>query len=270
MKSIVVASMAALLFLSANQSRARDVYIDLRLVQQNVNVGGEVSVEVNIDQVSDLKGIDILISFDKLKLEYKSIKKGDLISSFSEDIAPKPEVANSNGKIEYAAVLETPGPGINSPGGTVLILNFTAKSPGDTWIQLLPNDMPLGDSMANAIPSNVDTTRCPIKIGQIFSLKRVFNYPNPAPDPSGNTVIRCESLALLEGLEAKIYDISAELVKEIKYEDFDASKAPVYEYKWDCKNEVGKDVANGTYILWVKAKLGSEEKNEIWKIAILR
>jgi len=270
MKGIVIASVMLSLFLISSLSLARDVSLALRLIQQNVNVGDEVSVNVNIDQVSDLKGIDVFISFDNLRLEYDSIEKGILIEDFVEDIVPDPEASNTNGKIEYMSVLEEPGSGIDSPGGTVLTINFVARSPGEAWIKLDPNDVPLGDSTANVIPSTIDTDRNAIQIGQIFSLNRVFNYPNPAPNTEGDTVIRVEALALLDGLEGRIYDISGELVKVIDYQDFDSNNAPFYEYEWNCKNEADQDVANGTYILWIKATLGSDEKHKTWKIAILR
>ena len=273
MKGIVLALVMLSLFLASNLSLARDVSIDLRLIQQNVNVGDGISVNVNIDQVFDLKGIDILISFDNLMLEYESITKGILIEDFVEDIVPDPEISNSTGKIEYLAVLQSPGPGIDlaSSSSTILTLRFTARAPGEAWIKLDLNDVSLGDSMANAIPAVIDTAQRKIQIGQIARLKQVFSYPNPAPDTEGNTVIRVEALALLEELEARIYDISGELVKEIDHEDFDDADAPVYEYEWDCKNESGRDVANGAYILWLKASF-SEDKHETqtWKIAILR
>ena len=280
MKVIVIASVVLSLFLMSSLSvAARDVPIELMLIQQNVNVGDEFSVKVNIGQVTDLKGIDILISFDNLRLEYESITKGILIDNrpdgearWVEDIAPDPESSNTEGKIEYLTVLEAPGPGIDSPGGSILTLSFVARSPGEAWIKLDPNDVSLGDSIANAIPAVIDTERRTIQIGQILRLKQVFNYPNPAPDAQGNTVIRCEALALLEKLEARIYDISGELVKTIgDGEDFNDNNAPVYEYEWDCRNEAGQDVANGTYILWLKASF-SDDKHEIktWKIAILR
>lgn len=270
MKGTVLASLALSLLLISNISMARDVSIFPILLQQQINVGDEFSVRINIDQVSDLKGIDILISFDNLRLEYKSVTKEVLIGDFVEDIAPDPEISKTNGKLEYVATLEEPGPGIDTPGGPILTLNFVARSPGEAWVKLDPDDVSLGNSMANAIPAATDIDRHVVQIGQVFKLRRVFNYPNPAPDSQGNTTIRVEALALLDELEAKIYDISAELVKTVDFVDFDTSGAPVYEYVWDCKNEEGDDVANGTYILWLEAKLDSKKEHETWKIAILR
>lgn len=270
MKYTVLASVAILLLLASSLPiAARDASIDLRMTQQNVNVGDEFSVMVNIDQVSDLKGVNILISFDNLRLEYESTTKGILIDNFVEDIVPDPETSKTTGRIEYLAALEAPGPGIDSPGGTILILSFVARSPGEAWIKLSPNDVSLGDSMANSIPAIIDTERRTIQIGQVFKLERVFNYPNPA---YGDTVIRCEALALLDELEAKIYDISGELVKTIgDDENFDDTNAPIYEFIWDCRNEEGQDVANGTYILWLKATFSdAEHETRTWKIAVLR
>ncbi len=276
MKGILLASLALSLLLVSNTVLARDVAMDLRLTQDNPTVGDEVLVTVNLDQVSDLKGLDILISFDNVKLEYKSAEKGQSITSlegdnrFVEDIVTDPEAANKDGKIEYMSVRQKSGLGISWPGGIILTLNFIARSPGEAWIKLDANDVPLGDSMANLIATGIDEERQIIEIGQTFRLQQVFSYPNPAPDPAGNATIRVKALALLEDLEASIYDISGELVLEIAYEDFDVRDAPVYEYVWDCKNEAGDDVANGIYILWIKASLESEKKHETWKIAILR
>ena len=270
MKGIVLASVALSLLLVSNISLARDVPIYPVLNQQQVNVGDELSVRINIDQVSDLKGMDILVSFDNVRLEYKSVTKEILIEDFVADIAPDSETSKTTGRLEYVVVLEPSGPGMDSPGGTILTLNFVARKPGEAWIKLDPNDVALGDSIANAIPAAIDMDRYIVQIGQVFKLKQVFNYPNPAPDSQGNTTIRIEALAILDELEAKIYDISTELVKTIEYVDFDSSDAPVYEYVWDCKNEEDQDVANGVYILWLKAKLDSDEEHETWKIAILR
>ncbi|MBD3182408.1 hypothetical protein GF312_08955 [Candidatus Poribacteria bacterium] len=270
MKIGVAAPLALLLVLISSLSYARDVPIYPALSQQNVNVGDEISVKINVDQVSDLKGIDILVSYDNLKLEYLSIDKSMLIDNFVEDILPDPELSKTTGKLEYVAALGDRGPGIDSPGGTIFTINFLAKSPGEAWIKLDPNDVSLGDSIANNIPAVIDNDRHIIQIGQVFRIRRVFNYPNPAPDSEGNTVIRVETMAILEDMEARIYDISGEIVTSAEFDDFDTSNAPVYEYTWNCKNEADQEVANGTYILWIKAKLGSEEKHETWKIAVLR
>lgn len=267
MKHIIM-TMVIILLSITGFAYAGNISIDLRMTKQNLNVGDNLPVEVVIDKVTDLKGINILISFDSTKLKYVSISKSAIIDEFTEDIIPNPDEANANGKFEYLAVLEGPGAGIETSGGAILTINFVVKAPGDVWVKLLPNDIAIADSTANAIPANVDTTQLITNIGQVFELT-VFNYPNPV-DISGKTTIRCVSKAILDGLEAKIYDISGELVKKIEYNDFNSSQAPIYEYEWNCKNEKDQDVANGVYILWVKAKLGSDEKNQTWKIAVLR
>jgi len=270
MKRITIILTIALMFLISGYSYANSVSVNLRMVNPNLNVGDKFPVEVVIDQVTDLKGVNILVSFDNLKLEYLSMSKGTIINSFTEDIVPDTQDAKTTGKLEYLAVLEGTGTGVESTKDEVLLtINFLVRSPGDTWVKLLPNDISMADSTANAIPTTIDTTQRSINVGQIFELKRVFNYPNPV-DNSGKTVIRCESMAILEDLQAKIFDISGELVKTIDFQDFNISQAPIYEYEWDCRNEKGRDVANGTYILWIKAKLGSDEKNQTWKIAVLR
>ena len=158
MKRITIILAIALLFLVSGFSYALNVSIDLRMVKQNLNVGNELPVEVIIDQVTDLKGVNILVSFDNLKLEYLSVSKGEIISNFSEDIVPDPNEAKTTGKLEYSAVLEEPGSGIESPGGVILTIYFRIKSPGDTWVKLLPNNISMADSTANVIPASIDST----------------------------------------------------------------------------------------------------------------
>ncbi|MGB9594670.1 MAG: cohesin domain-containing protein [Candidatus Poribacteria bacterium] len=267
MKHIIITMVIILLFLSSFAYTA-SVSIDLRMVKQNLNVGDNLPVEVVIDKVTDLKGINLLVSFDSTKLRYVSISKNAVIEKFTEDIIPNVNEANANGKFEYLAVLEGPGSGIDISGGAILTINFSIKAPGNAWVKLLSNEISIADSTANAIPANIDPNQLITNIGQVFELT-VFNYPNPV-DISGKTTIRCASKAILDGLEARIYDISGELVKKVEYNDFNSSQAPIYEYEWNCKNEKDQDVANGVYILWVKAKLGSDEKNQTWKIAVLR
>ena len=277
MKGIALTSVALSLLLIANLSLALDVSIYPVLNQTQVNIGDTVSMKINIGQVSDLKGVNILISFDNQKLEYESITQEFRISDFAEEIAPNPDAAKDTGRMEYMAVLNSAGPGIDISEGAILTIDFVAKFPGAAYIKLDSNDVPLGNSIANAIPANIDEKELTIQIGQIFELKRVFTYPNPARD---KTTIRVEALAPLRKLEAKIYDISSELVKTIDTIDDFSGSGVVYEYEWDCKNEQGQDVANGAYILWLKAMWSetgqdSAKENEIWeyktwKIAILR
>ncbi|MBM3212213.1 hypothetical protein FJZ33_08335 [Candidatus Poribacteria bacterium] len=270
MKRMTVALLVFLFLSMSGLSLARNVSMDLRLDQQQVNVGGNVSVKVNIDQVSDLKGINILISFDNLKLRYKSISKEAIINDFVEDILPKVEISNTTGKMEYLAVRGSRGSGVDFSGGSILSINFTAIAPGEASVNLNPNDVPLGDSIANAIPTNIDEKPKTVRIGELYKI-RVFNYPNPAPDKQGNTIIRCEAFAHLKDLETRIYDISGEPVKIIDFNEFKQVKPLTFDYTWDCTNQAGRDVANGTYILWVKASFdGSEAQYETWKIAILR
>jgi hypothetical protein len=286
MKRIIITITILLLFLVSGYSYARNaaiaqgVSIKLKIAndKSNLNVGDIMPVEVVIDRVSDLKGVYIGISFDSTKLKYVSISKGSIIEKFTEDLPPKAEKdedlqvlqakINANGEFEYLAVIEGPGSGIESSGGVILTINFSIKAPGEAGIKLLDKGISMADSTANAIPTNTDLNEFTRNIGQEFILN-VFNYPNPV-DISGKTVIRCESKALFEDLQARIYDISGELVKTIEFSDFNTDQAPIYEYKWDCTNDKKQDVANGVYILWVKAKLGSDEKNQTWKIAILR
>ena len=62
MKAFCVLLMTLSLLLVASVSQASEVSIYPSLTQETVKVGDEVPVRINIDRVSDLKGIDILVS----------------------------------------------------------------------------------------------------------------------------------------------------------------------------------------------------------------
>lgn len=273
MKRIFFVSFLLLILLSISNLVFANVSIDLQLIQQKVNVGDTFTVNVNTNQISDLKGINLLFSFDNLRLKYKSIDKGQVINDFVEDILPKPEISNTTGKMEYMAVREARGSGVDFSGGNILTLTFVAISPGQATIKLEANSVSLSNSIPNLIPAKLGDERS-LQIGELQRI-RVFNYPNPAPDMNGRTIIHCQAFAFLEDLEVRIHDISGELVKIIDFQDFNKDKAPTYEYEWDCKNANGRDVANGTYILWARASFEdsddkSKDKYETWKIAIIR
>jgi len=136
MKGIILAIVVLSLFLIPNFSQARNVSIDLRMLKRFVNIGDECSVKVNIDHVGGLEGINISISFDNQRLEYKSIEEEILIGNFMESKVSDPKISNSDGKIEYSAILKTSVTGIDFPGGTILTLNFVANSFGHAWIRL--------------------------------------------------------------------------------------------------------------------------------------
>jgi hypothetical protein len=93
------------------------------------------------------------------------------------------------------------------------------------------------------------------------AVNRIFNYPNPFnPEKDNITTLRCELLAPADDIALRIYDVSGELVREVRYpgeiiklEPGDQgttaqSSTYTYEYKWDGRNEVGDLVGNGVYI----------------------
>lgn len=142
-QGIVLVLVAFLLCLGANMSLALDVSIGLRPTQENVDVGEGFSMEVNVKPpVGGLKKVDVSISFDHSRVEYKSITKESIVDGFVEDIVPDPKVSNTTGRIRYSTLYKGPDSGIDIfPGGnkTILTVKFTAVFPGSAWVKLNPD-----------------------------------------------------------------------------------------------------------------------------------
>lgn len=115
-------------------------------------------------------------------------------------------------------------------------------------------------------------------VNDTFEIKNIANYPNPvmghAQDPKndGRTRFTYVLTDTADEVYIKIYTISGRLVKTFRdlpvgvgYHEY-----PRTVYAWDCKDDQGYPLANGTYFYRVVARKGGKKIEKTMKMAILR
>ena len=111
-----------------------------------------------------------------------------------------------------------------------------------------------------------------------FDIINIGNYPNPvvgrAQDPrnDGRTRFTYTLTDSADDVYIKVYTVSGRLVKTFRnlptgvgYHEY-----PRTVYAWDCKDDQGFTLANGTYFYKIVAKRGSKKIEKTMKMAILR
>jgi len=111
------------------------VFISLRSLQATtieikssdyvVQAGDSFVVKVDISGVSDLKGFEFQLSYNKELFEYQSINKGESFIDFNEYVKT---IDSSSGKITYITTLSTPGAGVTIDISTVTIFSIIFKA----------------------------------------------------------------------------------------------------------------------------------------------
>ncbi len=128
------------------------------------------------------------------------------------------------------------------------------------------------------INGNATISDIPFKVNDAFDLINVANYPNPVithttnPDNEGNTRFTYVLTDDADYVEIKVYTVSGRLVKTFKNLP---SSIGYHEYPrtvkgWDCRDEDGRFLANGTYFYRIMAKKGKKKIEKIMKMAILK
>jgi phosphatidylserine/phosphatidylglycerophosphate/cardiolipin synthase-like enzyme len=95
-------------------------------------------------------------------------------------------------------------------------------------------------------------------------LSDVYLRPNPLTD-SGYVAYKLS--APVERVEIRIYNVAGEVVREIKSAPATIGRN---EVSWDGKNWAGKNMADGIYVIEVRASVGSRTVSEFYKAALLR
>ena len=95
----------------------------------------------------------------------------------------------------------------------------------------------------------------------------VYNYPNPIID---NTYFTFVVTQVPDQVKIMVYTISGRLIKEI-VKTFDPNEGPGFKkIFWDCRDEDGDMVGNGTYLYKVIMKEGDKTETSVHKLAIVR
>lgn len=115
-------------------------------------------------------------------------------------------------------------------------------------------------------------------VNDSFDIVNIGNYPNPVPgiaqDPKNDGRTRFTYVLTddADDVTIKIYTIAGRLVKTfsnlpggVGYHEY-----PRTVYGWDCRDEAGYFLANGTYFYKVIARRGSKKIEKTMKMAILK
>lgn len=99
-----------------------------------------------------------------------------------------------------------------------------------------------------------------------FRLMDVYTYPNPT---NSDTYFTFMLTKVPDELEIKVYTIAGRLIKKFNLTAADL-KLNFNKIYWDCKDEDGDPVANGTYLYKVTLKDSEETISVTQKMAIVR
>ncbi len=161
-----------------------ETVVSIQPAAQTINVGDTTTVDVQIDNVSDLFGVDLHISFDPSivkVVDSNPLVPGDQVEpgafldiSGGKGFVVDNSADNTAGTITYAATLLSPASPVSGSGPLVRI-TFEGIAEGNSAITL--DSVLLSDAKANEIPATQ-------RDGSIT----VEQTPTPPP-PTGNVVI---------------------------------------------------------------------------------
>ncbi len=224
---------------------------------QEVAVSDTFSIYITIGEVSDLKGIDVRLSYEQDKIECISIDKGISINIFTEYINA---FDNIDGNLECMAVISDTGSGIDMTCDTLCSIDFIALSETDfTAVTFEDIPAPIGNSESQVIPflfcdggvkilpeggiSEYDNIPIPV------TLTLIQNFPNPF-----RTHTRIEyGIPKDSYVTLKVYNIEGQIVSML---ESGYRKAGYHCVEWNGKNGEGERVSRGIY--FYKLEVGSE------------
>jgi hypothetical protein len=132
------------------------------------------------------------------------------------------------------------------------------------------------EMMAIAISSEWAVQMEPVKMGTLTVIDS-YNYPNPTYN--GRTHIGCAfdgtvgtaTKELLTSMSVDIYDVAGDPVwsKKVTGSDWH-TEGSFAGITWYCKNEAGRDVANGVYIYRMIVEYNGRQEVKIGKMAVIR
>ena len=214
--------------------------IDVNVQDQEFTVGGYIAGDGVISLLmSDANGIDVIDNSIKLFINGIEISPYDFVISINKEninrIPVKYQLSLGRGNHE----LKVDCRDLNG--------NFHSRE-----VQFIVNDK--------------------------FDIVNIGNYPNPvlgrAQDPKndGRTRFTYVLTDTADDVEIKIYTISGRLVRTLSnlptsvgYHEY-----PRTVHAWDCKDEYGFPLANGTYFYRFVARRGNKKIEKIMKMAILK
>ncbi|MEW5768097.1 MAG: cohesin domain-containing protein [bacterium] len=224
-------------------------------IDATVSVTGEKTLEVKImaNQVADMHGVNIDLSFDSRKLEVTEVEKGDLISGMSFFKVDTRQA----GLINLAGTFLGRDPGVDGSGVLARVVFKVNKTPE---VYQTP-----GVSLSQVIVAdhnNIQYNLTPGALESVITLKDLIptrnslhqNYPNPL---NPETWIPF-SLSTRANVVINIYSLSGQLIRTLELGEKEAGYYPAKggiksAAYWDGKDETGKEVTSGVYLYQLRA-----------------
>jgi len=160
---VILLALAALLvaaLLPASGVLANGTIVLVNPPSQSVNVNGTTTVEIKVDTVSNLYGVDVRLTFDAAKLEAQDanasltgvqVEQGTFLNP-AQGFMAQNVADNTTGQVQYAFVLLTPAPAV-SGSGVIAKITFKAKAAGNALITL--NTATLSNNQAMPITATL-------------------------------------------------------------------------------------------------------------------
>ncbi len=222
-----------------NRDRVRPS-IDVNVQDQEFTVGGYISGTGTFSLVlSDANGIDLFDNTIRLYLNGSLIPDGDYVTTVNTDNVNRVP-------IKYQLNL--------SQGTYSLVID------------------------CKDVNGNYNTREIQFVVNESFDVKNVGNYPNPilgrAIDPKNDGRTRFTYVLTddADDVTIKIYTVAGRLVKTfanlptgVGYHEY-----PRTVYGWDCKDDQGFFLANGTYFYRLTARKGNQKIEKTMKMAIVK
>lgn len=156
--TLVVLMVLALFPLSGAMAQSTIVLVNPP--SQSANLNSTVSVEIKVDTVTNLYGVDLRLTFDAAKLEAQDanpsltgvqIQQGNFLNP-AQGFMAQNVADNTTGQVHYAFVLLSPAPAVSGTG-VLARITFRAKAPGNALITL--NSVTLSNDQAMPITATL-------------------------------------------------------------------------------------------------------------------
>ena len=191
---IVVMALAMVLAFLPLSAAAQGTIVMVNPPSQSKDLNGTVSVDIKVDTVTNLYGVDVRLTFDAARLEAQDadgnagngiqVAPGSFLNPAQGFLAQN-TVNNTTGQVQYVFALMAPAAAV-SGSGVLARITFKAKAAGNAAITLnsvtLSSDQaqPIAATLMNGSITVVPTsapTPTPVPSGPL---------PTPAPVPGGS------------------------------------------------------------------------------------
>ena len=157
---LTLAVILVMALLPASGALANGTIVLVNPPSQSVNVNGTATVEIKVDTVTNLYGVDVRLTFDAAKLEAQDanasltgvqVEQGTFLNP-AQGFMAQNVADNTTGQVQYAFVMLTPAPAV-SGSGVIAKITFKAKAAGNALITL--NTVTLSNDAAMPITATL-------------------------------------------------------------------------------------------------------------------